>query len=195
MSAVTMRPFEMPARDSAADKLLSRAFEYIDGDGDPNDSLRAIADGIGTSHRMLQYHFITKERLLAGVYFKYQSRAMEQYNASLIPTSRAEYVRLSWEFYRDPANHVMIKLLLLINNPAAGALEDASLMNMISEPWSATLTELGIAEGLTPERSESESRLVRNAWRGLHSDLYGTGETALADAAVAVLIDWISVKA
>jgi AcrR family transcriptional regulator len=185
----------MPLSDSAADRLLIKAFEYIDGEGDANDSLRTIAEGIGTSHRMLQYHFVTKERLLAGVYFKFQARAMEKYDASdLQPTTRSEYVRASWDFYRDPANYVMIKLLLLINNPAAGALEDTTLMTMISAPWSATLTELGITEGLTPERSESESRLVRNAWRGLHSDLYGTGETAPADAAVEVLIEWVSVR-
>lgn len=193
MAVTTERPFEIPIANSAADKLLDRAFEYIDGAGDPNDSLRSIAEGIGTSHRMLQYHFVTKERLLAGVYFKYQARAMAQYDETqLVPTSRAEYVRRSWEFYRDAENAPMIELLLLINNPASGALTDETLMKTISAPWSATVTELGIREGLTPERAESESRLVRNAWRGLHSDLYGTGDSVLADAAVEVLIEWIS---
>lgn len=186
----------MPVLDSPADKLLNRAFDYIDGAGDPHDSLRAIAEAIGSSHRMLQYHFTTKERLLAGVYFKYQARAILQYGETMPAfESRAQYVRASWNFYRDPDNVVMMELLLLINNPAAGALADESLMSTISEPWSATLTDLGILEGLTPARAESESRLVRNAWSGLHADLYGTGDSESADAAISVLIEWISVGA
>jgi AcrR family transcriptional regulator len=192
MADLSSRPFEIPRAGSPADRLLEKALGHILGAGDPAESLRSIAEAIGTSHRMLQYHFGSKERLLAGVFFKYQQRLAATNGVPLLePTSRAHYVRISWDIYREPGNFVMLELLLMITNPVAGALTDPSLMKSISGPWTEALVELGIAEGLTRERAESEARLVRNAWRGLHADLYGTGDTAAADAALDVLLEWI----
>jgi AcrR family transcriptional regulator len=193
MADLSSRPFQMPRAESPADRLLEKTLDHILGAGDPTESLRSIAEAIGTSHRMLQYHFGSKERLLAGVFFKYQQRLAVTNGVPLLdPTSRAHYVRMSWDIYREPDNFVMLELLLMITNPAAGALNDLSLMTSISGPWSETLVELGLAEGLSRERAESEARLVRNAWRGLHADLYGTGDTVAADAALEVLLEWIS---
>ena len=48
-------------------RLLAAAMEYVAEHGVGDLSLRAIAAAIGTSHRMLIYHFGSKEGLLIAV--------------------------------------------------------------------------------------------------------------------------------
>ena len=194
MADFSSRPFELPRAGSAGDLLLDKVVQYFMADGDPRDSLRGIAQAIGTSHRMLQYHFGTKERLLGAAFLRFREILTEGRGSSVPiepPFTRGDYIRMSWEMYRRPENFLMLELLLLITNPAAGALTDESLMKQLSSEWSEVLVKLGIDAGLDPARAEAEARLVRSAWRGLHGDLYGTGDAAAVDAAVNVLIDWV----
>ena len=185
----TPPPFAVPRPGSSADRLVELALDYMLADGAPTDSLRTIADAIGTSHRMLQYHFHTKERLLGSVLLKFQSRR----TIDDLPefTTRSEYVRFSWDIYRQPDSFLMMEILILITNPARGAVNDESLMKRLSNRWSETLIELGLREGLTLERAEAEARLVRDAWRGMHQDLYSTGDRHSVDAAFEVLMHWL----
>jgi AcrR family transcriptional regulator len=182
-------PFAQPRPGSSADRLVGLTLDYMLADGAPTDSLRAIAEAIGTSHRMLQYHFHTKERLLGCVLLKFQERM----TVTEMPefTSRSEYVRFSWEIYREPDSFLMMEILILITNPAAGAVNDESLMKRLSNRWSETLVELGLREGLPPARAEAEARLVRDAWRGMHQDIYSTGDRVSVDAAFEVLLHWL----
>ena len=85
----------------------------------------------------------------------------------------------------------MMEILILITNPAAGAVNDESLMKRLSNRWSETLVELGLREGLSLARAEAEARLVRDAWRGMHQDIYSTGSRPEVDAAFEVLMDWL----
>ncbi len=183
------RPFTMPAPGSPADRLAELTLDHLLAEGDPSDSLRSIADAIGTSHRMLQYHFVTKERLLGVVLLKYRRRKPDEPPREF--ESRSDYVRHSWRVYRRPENLLMMQLLILITSPGSGAVGDESLMTGLGDRWSETLVALGLREGLTLERSEAEARLVRDAWRGLHLDLYGTGDTDAVEAALDVLLHWL----
>ena len=49
------------------DALLQRAIGHFAAHGIGDTSLRALAEAIGTSHRMLIYHFGSREGLLAAV--------------------------------------------------------------------------------------------------------------------------------
>jgi AcrR family transcriptional regulator len=49
------------------DELLARILDFAARDGLADRSLREIASGVGTSHRMLLYHFGAREGLLAAV--------------------------------------------------------------------------------------------------------------------------------
>ena len=51
----------------ARDRLLGAAVEHALTEGIVDLSLREIAVGIGTSHRMLIYHFGSREGLLVAV--------------------------------------------------------------------------------------------------------------------------------
>jgi hypothetical protein len=189
MADVSSRPFELPRPGSSGDQLLDKMVAHLVADGDPRDSLRSLAEAIGTSHRMLQYHFLTKERMLGAVLLKIRQRSTGV--PTQIPETRAEFMRMAWAMYRQPENFIMLELLLIITNPAAGAVTDESLMKQMSGGFADYLIGLGVKEGLTPERSKVESRLIIDAWRGLHEDLYGTLDSDAVDAALDVLIEWV----
>ncbi|MCU1413912.1 MAG: hypothetical protein JWN80_1252 [Microbacteriaceae bacterium] len=191
MTDTSSRPFELPRAGSAGDLLLDRLVDHFLDDGDPRASLRSLADAIGTSHRMLQYHFGTKERLLGGALLKIMQR-MPAPPPEQRPTTRAEYLRYAWGVYRRPENFILLELLLMITNPAAGALNDETLMKQLSGAFRDQMVALGLKEGLAPERANAEARLVIDAWRGLHQDLYGTRDVAAVDAAMDVLTEWVS---
>ena len=57
-----------PNRSTAArDELLARVVTWFAEHGVGDTSLRTLATGIGTSHRMLNYHFGSREGLLGAV--------------------------------------------------------------------------------------------------------------------------------
>jgi AcrR family transcriptional regulator len=190
MADLSSRPFELPRPGSAGDALLDRLVAYLVNDGDPRDSLRTIAEAIGTSHRMLQYHFLTKERMLGAVLLKIRNSGPSM-RPEQMPATRADFIRMAWGVYRRPENFIMLELLLMITNPAAGAVTDETLMKQMSGGFAENLIELGMREGLTLERAAAESRLIIDAWRGLHEDLYGTADADAVDAALEVLVEWV----
>src|SRR3954449_1577312 len=51
----------------AKQRLLARVVAYAEETGVTGKSLREIAQGVGTSHRMLLYHFGSREGLLAAI--------------------------------------------------------------------------------------------------------------------------------
>ncbi len=191
MADLPSRPFELPRAGSAGDLLLDRLVDHLLDTGDPRDSLRSLAEAIGTSHRMLQYHFGTKERLLGASLLKIMQR-MPVPPPEQRPTTRAEYLRYAWAVYRRPENFILLELLLMITNPAAGALNDETLMKQFSAGFRDQMVVLGEREGLTPYRANAEARLVIAAWRGLHQDLYGTLDARAVDAAMDVLTEWVT---
>ena len=56
-----------PGVPAARDRLLGAAIAYFAAHGIGDTSLRGLAEAIGTSHRMLIYHFGSRDGLLAAV--------------------------------------------------------------------------------------------------------------------------------
>ncbi len=52
---------------TARERLLDSVIQHFAADGLADQSLRRIAEAIGTSHRMLLYHFGSKDGLLLEV--------------------------------------------------------------------------------------------------------------------------------
>jgi len=61
------RPPRPPGSSTARDELLARVLAWFAEHGVGDTSLRTLATGIGTSHRMLNYHFGSRAGLLAAV--------------------------------------------------------------------------------------------------------------------------------
>src|SRR4051812_37110241 len=70
---VTSRPAKA-AGATPRERLLAAALEHFGAHGIGDTSLRGIAEALGTSHRMLIYHFGSREGLLAEVTSEVEAR-------------------------------------------------------------------------------------------------------------------------
>ncbi|MEV8373389.1 helix-turn-helix domain-containing protein [Kribbella sp. NPDC056861] len=168
--------------------LLTDAVEYFAKHGIGDASLRAIATGIGTSHRMLIYHFGSREGLLADVV-----RTVEAQQRELLSTLADQdlpIAELSERFWRRVTEATLIYGPLFFelsahamqNLPHTEALK-ADLINV----WLPPLTDLCIRAGVPTDQAPVYARLGLAASRGLLFDLLLTGDQDQVDEASALL--------
>ncbi|MEU8224067.1 TetR/AcrR family transcriptional regulator [Kribbella sp. NPDC048915] len=166
--------------------LLDDAIEHFAKHGIGDASLRGIAAAIGTSHRMLIYHFGSREGLLAEVV-----RSVEQQQrdllASLVDLPIAEAAE---EFWRRVTEAALVYGPLFFEL-SAHAMQDLpyteSLKADLINVWLPPLIELCVRAGIPPEQAPAYARLGLAASRGLLFDLLLTGDRAGVDEASALL--------
>ncbi|HEY3508892.1 helix-turn-helix domain-containing protein [Kribbella sp. NPDC051137] len=166
--------------------LLAEAVEHFAKNGIGDASLRAIATSIGTSHRMLIYHFGSREGLLAEVV-----RTVEQQQRDLLADlSDLPIEEQAEQFWRRVTEAALVYGPLFFEL-SAHAMQDlphteplkADLINV----WLPPLTELCIRAGLPADQAPAYARLGLAASRGLLFDLLLTGDRAGVDEASALL--------
>jgi len=177
---------------SPRERLLAAAVEYVAAHGIGEVSLRQLAAALGTSHRMLVYHFGSKEGLLVEVI-----RAVEARQRDVLADLAAdadlpvgEQARRMWRRLADPALWPHERLFFEVYGQALqGRPHTAALLDGIVDSWLEPLTALNIAQGLTPERARASARLGIAVTRGLLLDLLATGDRPGADAAMELFIE------
>src|SRR3954453_21121030 len=87
------------------DRLLAAAMEHVAAHGVGDLSLRALAAALGTSHRMLIYHFGSREGLLIEIIrtVEAQQRAALAEMLADRDAPPAETMRRMWRRVADPA--------------------------------------------------------------------------------------------
>jgi AcrR family transcriptional regulator len=114
--------------------LLERVVTYATVSGIAGKSLREIAAGVGTSHRMLIYHFGSHEGLMAaivGVIEANQRAAM----AALSGPS-AEVMRELWHQVSRPELRPFVRLFFeVVGQAVQGAPGTRALLTNLTEPW------------------------------------------------------------
>jgi AcrR family transcriptional regulator len=174
------------------ERLLAAAVEYVAAHGVGDVSLRRLATALGTSHRMLIYHFGSKEGLLVEVV-----RTVEaQQRAALAELSRdaggspGEIVRRMWRRLVDPALAPHERLFFeLYGQALQGRAHAAPLLEGIVELWLEPATALAIEHGVPPRDARNNARLGLAITRGLLLDLLATGDRAGVDAAMEYYIE------
>lgn len=168
-------------------KLLAAAVAYVAANGVSELSLRTWAGAIGTSHRMLIYHFGSREGLLVEVIRVVEQRQREalaelELAAGSSPT---EVARRFWRRLTDPALWPHERLFFEIYGQALqGRPGTTSLLDGIVTDWLEPLTESGVRQGLTHEVATANARLGLAVVRGLLLDLLATGDRAGVDASM-----------
>lgn len=167
--------------------LLTDAIEHFARNGIGDASLRSIATSIGTSHRMLIYHFGSREGLLAEVV-----RTVEAQQRDLLATldNEVPIEELSERFWRQVTEAALIYGPLFFelsahamqNLPHTEALK-ADLINV----WLPPLIEICKRAGIPADQAPAYARLGLAASRGLLFDLLLTGDRAGVDEASALL--------
>ncbi|MDA8040063.1 MAG: TetR/AcrR family transcriptional regulator [Actinomycetota bacterium] len=168
------------ASSQAKDRLLHAAVEHALDRGIVDLSLREIAAAIGTSHRMLIYHFGSREGLLVAVVREVERRERERLGTA--PLSVAD-ARRRWDHLADPSLRAQERLFFeiyahaLLGRPGTKGFLDEAVEGWIS-PVRVLLIDAGIDAGIDEDDAEGLARLGLAVTRGLLLDLLATGDTA-----------------
>ncbi|GHG31573.1 MULTISPECIES: TetR/AcrR family transcriptional regulator [Amycolatopsis] len=158
-------------------KLLDAAIDHIAHQGGADRSLRALAADLGTSHRMLIYHFGSKEGLLTAVAREVEARQ----RAALEGLDPADF----WRRLTDDDLRANEKLFFQLYGQALGGTPGTTeFLDGVIEDWlgpiEARLGGLGVPEADRP----AHARLGLAVARGLLLDLVTTGDREAVDAAM-----------
>jgi AcrR family transcriptional regulator len=168
-------------------QLLSRAVDHIAEHGVGALTLRGLAAGIGTSHRMLIYHFGSKEGLLVEVVREVESRQRAALTTlDLDPAnSLADTIRAMWRRLADPALWPYERLFFEMYGQAVqGYPGTAGLLEGVVDSWLDLNVELAARWDVPAEVARTHARLGLAVIRGLLLDLLATGDRAGTDAAL-----------
>ena len=174
-----------PAPD-ARQRLLAATIGYVAEHGAGELSLRALAAAIGTSHRMLIYHFGSKEGLLVEVVreMEGQQRAALA-DLDLTAGTPAELARQMWKRVSDPSLWPHERLFFdLVGQALRGRPGTAPLLDGLVDTWVELGTEISHAHGVPLELARAHARVGVAVMRGLILDLLATGDRAGTDEAM-----------
>jgi AcrR family transcriptional regulator len=169
------------------ERLLEAAIDHIAVHGGGGLTLRGLAAGIGTSHRMLIYHFGTREELLIAVLRRMEERQGERLGeAGLDPDGDiAEVIRLMWRQVADPALWPFERLFFEMYGQALqGHPKTVPFLEGVVDTWLDLNVALAVPFGIPAETARAHARLGLAVVRGLLLDLLATGDRAGADAAI-----------
>ena len=169
---------------TARDDLLDKTIAYVAEHGLADLSLRQLAAGIGTSHRMLNFHFGSREGLLAAIVASIEERQRVALGVlAADATSPAELVRAQWTQLTDPTLRPAIVLffevlaLALQRRPGTEGFLDS-----LTDPWLVTAAD--VAARLDLPTTRDELRLGVAVVRGLLIDVAAGVDRAEATASL-----------
>jgi AcrR family transcriptional regulator len=168
---------------SAREQLLDRCTAYLLEVGFGERSLREIAAGAGTSHRMLIYHFGGREGLLAAVVGRVEAQqrvALAALFASV--TDPLDVGRRFWRRLADPSLAPAERLFFEIYVQALYGREwtDEFRASVIAA-WTGPVEGMLRQSGFTRREARLRARLGLAAVRGLLLDLLITSDRRLLD--------------
>jgi AcrR family transcriptional regulator len=159
------------------ERLLGAALDHFGRHGIGDTSLRGIAEALGTSHRMLIYHFGSREGLLAEVTREVEARQravmLATYDADLPPLEAAAKY---WEETVEATLRYGPLFFELAANAMQGKEHATALREELISSWLPPVTELCRAIGIPEAQAETHARLALGAARGLLLDLLISGQ-------------------
>jgi len=165
------------ASSQARERLLSAAVEQAVRGGIIGQSLREIAAAIGTSHRMLLYHFKSREGLLIAI-----CNTLNEAVAGAL--DQWDDPRQLWEHFADPQAWPFERLFFelyahaLFGGPGAEDFVEASVHR-----WIDGLARELVKTGVDEPTARIQARLHLAVARGLLLDLLATGDRDSVDQA------------
>jgi AcrR family transcriptional regulator len=172
---------------SARERLLDAVIEHFAEDGLADQSLRRIAEAVGTSHRMLLYHFGSKDGLLLEVVRAVEARTKAEFGAvgADVGEDTDELVRRMWARVADPALADFERLFFALYVRALQGDESSlPLLKDDLEGWLAANVAVAAKVGVPADITRVHARLGLAVTRGLLLDLLATGDRAGVDDAL-----------
>jgi AcrR family transcriptional regulator len=167
-------------------QLIERATDYLSARGLSDISLRELAAALGTSHRMLNYHFGSKEALFVEV-ARTAERRQQQVLDELFQSfdgTLPDLARHFWRLLRSPELAPLERLFFeLYSQGLQGRAYAQPFLVGIVDSWIEPVIPALLAGGLTEAEARTEARLGLAVVRGLLLDLLATDSEADVDAA------------
>jgi AcrR family transcriptional regulator len=171
--------------------LLDAAIRYAAEHGLTDRSLRQIAADLGTSHRMLLYHFGSRNGLLTAIVDDIQ-RELKNNLDELMARSDLSPIGQGLQFWHQ-LTETTISFGPLFFELATAAMRGAPHAQQIPRlaigMWLKPLTTLWLRAGAAPQRAPQLARLGLATANGLLLDLLLTGERRRVDAAMAMFAE------
>ena len=173
----------------ARERLLASVVEHFTTEGLGDQSLRRIAEAVGSSHRMLLYHFGSRDGLLLAVAQEVERRTRIQVEVLShdATASTDEHIRRVWDYVADPALARFERLFFALYGRALQG-DDAlrPLLEGDVAGWLDTNVALASAGGVDAPAAtvRLHARLGLAVVRGLLLDLLATGEREEVGAAL-----------
>ncbi|MGB7448216.1 MAG: helix-turn-helix domain-containing protein [Ornithinimicrobium sp.] len=165
------------AESSPKQRLLAATIEHFATQGIGDTSLRGIASAVGTSHRMLIYHFGSREGLLVEVTRAVEARQRSVMAATYdqdLPTLDA--AAAYWEATVETTMRYGPLFFELAAHAAQGKQHAEVLREELIASWLPEVRRLCMALGIPEEQAEPHARLALGGARGLLLDLLLTGD-------------------
>lgn len=184
------------ATTGARQRLLDAALDHVAANGVSDLSLRQLAAALGTSHRMLIYHFGSKEKLLVALIQTVEQRQRAALatldDATAASTDTIEVMRRFWRRLADPALWPHERLFFEMYGQALqGRTGTTALLDGVVAAWLEPLAALIRRAGVAPEDARAHARVAVAITRGLLLDLLATGDRdGVDEAAECFLTTW-----
>ncbi|HVT68010.1 MAG TPA: TetR/AcrR family transcriptional regulator [Trebonia sp.] len=195
----------MASGDTTRQQLLDAAIEYTAEHGISDLSLRSLAAALGTSHRMLIFHFGSKEGLWVEIASTVDRRQRERLQGFPPGPGQpyGELMRAWWKHFSAPALWPYERLFFeLYGQAVQGRPHTAGFLDEFVDGmagWLEPLVADAVARGIPEPRARAHLRLGIAVTRGLLLDLLATGDAEAADQAMEAFIalteNWLAASA
>jgi AcrR family transcriptional regulator len=161
------------------ERLLDAAVRYVTDHGVGDVGFRELARALGTTHRMLGYHFGSKEGLLVEIVRTVEQRQRDAL-ADLVADQSlgpVEQMRRLGERVLDPALWPNERLFFeLYGQALQGRPYAEDLLPEVITAWIPPLAEISRRLGVDEADVSAHARLLLAVARGLLLDLLATGD-------------------
>lgn len=171
------------------DALLSRVIEHLADNGSQDLTLRGIAAAVGTSHRMLIYHFSDLTGLLTAVVDRIEADQRHTLGrfADLSDGDLATLTREVWGSLRNERLQPFERLFFEMYGRTV-AREGTNAGTRLVQPWLDAAEAVLLTRGVDGPRAAPLARLGLAVTRGLLLDLIATGDGDGVDAAMDLFV-------
>lgn len=170
-----------------AQRLLDHALPYVLEHGYQDLSLRAIAEQLSTSHRMLIYYFGSAEGFWEAVLARLRRTRMDTL-ARQAARGKLPTLQEVWSDLTTPQQLSWFRLMFQIYGKALGKPDrHQAFLQQVVDLWLDSLTQdMSAQYGWPPERARLQARLHLAVIRGLMLDLLTTGDLQSTTQALAL---------
>lgn len=176
---------------SPRELLLGRIIEWFSKHGVLDTSMRSLATGVGTSNRMLNYHFGSRDDLLTEVIAAMCRSEREALSALVAECDDPfEAGKRYWEQVVATSTAFAPLFFELSSHTMFSKPYTEHLRTVLTQAWLEGFTAM-FARSVDSGRADTLARLTLAVGRGVLFDLALTGDRAAADRAVATFTQMV----